>query len=208
MKHLKAKGILAAVLIAVLMLGLAAVYNQIGVHADLDYARQHCAQKAEGLTASVGNLITSYANIFYSYEKVLKTNAAMAAFPLEQTVSQMGDASIGMYIDGCVVRLDGDRLILPTDTTMPVLEVSDFLDENDNPLPYGRIYTEYSREQRMQNDDQLDLDPLSLLGYFIRLSDGYYYVDFTGLSSLMSFVDAHGTLSDALLKLEEVLLGG
>mgnify|MGYP002624201414 CR=1 FL=1 len=207
MKHLKAKGILAAVLIAVLMLGLAAVYNQIGVHADLDYARQHCAQKAEGLTASVGNLITSYANIFYSYEKVLKTNAAMAAFPLEQTVSQMGDAAIGMYIDGCVVRLDGDRLILPTDTTMPVLEVSDFLDENDNPLPYGSIYTEYSREQGMQNDDQLDLDPLSLVGYFIRLSDDYYYVDFTGLSSLMSFVDAHGTLSDALLKLEEIYGG-
>ncbi|MBQ8137432.1 MAG: hypothetical protein IJ174_08370 [Clostridia bacterium] len=112
MKHPNARRILCAVMILLLMAGLFAVLGFIGRRTDLSYAKELCSQRIDGVASSVSDLIGTYTRVFYNYENVLRTNAALSALPLEETLREQGDGAIRMYRNGCIVRLDGDELII------------------------------------------------------------------------------------------------
>ena len=208
MKHLKAKTVLSIIAALLLTVALGVVYGRIGLQTDIRYVKKQCVQKMDSLTTSITELIKSWTLINYDYEDILCNNACLNALPLEEAVRRDGDAAIGMYGDGCVLRLDGDSLILPRNASLPQLEAGDFRDANNEPRNVGSFYClpdksadEAAPEQEENTNSQ------SVICTFCRLGGNYFYAEFTPVEAMQEFMNARFSFSNTVESLEKIYGG-
>ncbi len=207
MKHLRAKGILSIVAALLLTAALALIYANIGLRTDIVELKKQCDQKISGLQTSYIELKNAYYLAYYDYESILRTNAYLSALPLRKAVRTEGDAAIRMYRNGCVLRVDGDRLILPRDASTAQFHAASFRDGDGELLEWGSF--ECSMPNPADHDPSLleESNDATHLCTFTRLSDNYYYVDLTPLDARSVFLGARVSISDTLDDLEKIYGG-
>lgn len=207
MKHLKAKGVLSVVAALLLTAALALIYANIGLRTDITELKKQCGQKISGLQSSYSELRNSYDLAYYNYESILHTNACLSALPLREAVRTEGDAAIRMYGDGCVLRVDGDALILPQEASTAQFRAASFRDADGGLLEWGGF--ECSMPNLAEDGPTLSekSNDATHVCAFTRLSGNYYYVDFTPIDARSVFLGARVSVSDTLADLEKIYGG-
>ncbi|MBR3273773.1 MAG: mechanosensitive ion channel family protein [Clostridia bacterium] len=208
MKYLKTKGILCVVVALLLTAALAVVYGHFGLQTDINEVRKQCNLKMNSLTTSITGLMKSQTLVNYEYEDILYKNACLNALPLRETVRQKGDGAIATYDSGCVLRLEGDRLILPEDGALPVLEASSFRDPDNQAQIGGCFYT--TRSETRQDDESIDPEEMEswlVVCAFCQLQGDYYYLESTPALEMQEFLNERGSFTDTVANLEKVYGG-
>ena len=207
MKHLKAKGILSVVAALLLTAALALIYANIGLRTDIAELKKQCNQKISGLQASFSELKNAYDLAYYDYESILHANACLSALPLREAVQTEGDAAIRMYGNGCVLRVDGDELVMPQNASTAQFRAASFRDGDRELLEWGSF--ECSVPNPADRDPSLreESNDATHLCAFTRLSGNYYYVDLTPLDARAVFLGARVSISDIMADLEKIYGG-
>ena len=179
MKHLRAKGILSVVTALLLTAALAVIYGHIGLQTDIEELQKQSIQKMDSLKASVTQLLDSMTMIDYDYKTILTTDTYLSALPFRDIARQEGDAAIRVYENGCIVRVAGDRVIAPQDSTVPQLDAADFRDEGGKLLEQGACpWGKADQKPEAGSSQEADGDDAPRFCLFNRLHENYYYIDF------------------------------
>ena len=130
MKRLKNRGILCVISMLLLTAALAAIYSRIGLGSDIRYAKKQCAEKVESLTYAVVEVVGDANRVAVRQEEACRRYVELRAYPFRAQAQRLGDAVIGLYADGCIVRLSGDALIAPEGVDLSSLDASAFRDDD------------------------------------------------------------------------------
>lgn len=145
---------------------LAAIYSRIGLGSDIRYAKKQCAEKVESLTYAVVDVVGDANGIADQQEAVCRRYVELRAYPFRAQARRLGDAVIGLYGDGCIVRLSGDALIAPEGVDLSLPEASAFRDDDGARRDWG-FY--------MSSTGEGDASPT--FNGFCRVYEDYYYID-------------------------------
>lgn len=99
-------------------------------------------------------------------EEACRRYVELRAYPFRAQAQRLGDAVIGLYADGCIVRLSGDALIAPEGVDLSSLDASAFRDDDGARRDWG-FY--------MSGTGEGDASPT--FNGFCRVYGDYYYVD-------------------------------
>lgn len=207
MKHVRIKQILTFIAALLLLSAMSVAYVYIGMLSDTDSVMEQIQQKVQSLMPSVSELMRSYDSVYMDYDAVLKNNAKLCAVPLMEDLSRDGDGAILMYDYGCVVRVDGDRLILPDDPGVPAMKASDFTNEDGTLADRGFFETTPAAQADAGDTSGGDGAQATMICAFERLDGNYYYVDLSNTDALKDFLVARVDLSTILADLEDVYGG-
>ncbi|MBQ6326975.1 MAG: hypothetical protein IJI26_13065, partial [Clostridia bacterium] len=108
MKRLKNRGTPCAVAVLLLTALLAVLYSTIGLQSDLRYAKKQCAERIDGLTDAAVEIVGDANRVAVRQEAACRKYVELRAYPFKARAQRSGDAVIGLYGDGCIVRLSGD----------------------------------------------------------------------------------------------------
>ena len=208
MNHLKAKSILCVVVTLLLTTVLAVVYSHIGLQTDINEVRKQCNLKMNSLTTSISELMQSRTLVDYDYEDILYNHACLNALPLREIVRQKGDGAIAMYNGGCVLRLEGNRLILPESDTLPVLKSASFRNPDTQAQNGGCFYT--TAGETRQDDESADPNEREsslVICAFCQLQGDYYYLESTPALEMHEFQNDRVNFIDTVANLEKVYGG-
>ncbi len=147
--------------------------------------------KMEGIRLTLANLSAAQARADLDFVQQLKDNLGLLSLPLRSIVARDGDDAIQNYVYGCVLRRDGDQLILPEDTTaIPLLEPQTYEGE----MPYTPEACQPFRDQegafwsRLPVTEENDSEESEyVLCAYRQLTGDYYYLYYTPLSSVETF---------------------
>ena len=135
MKRQNKLWIICVALLLLCLLGAATV--AYGFYSDRNMSKKAVIKKLTEVQYITEELIRIYNSGYENYEQVLDTKAHLGAALLKYVVEEGGDSAVQTYRNGYVVRLDGDRLIVPPDID-PSFTAADFLDETGR-LPESGI---------------------------------------------------------------------
>ena len=142
--------------------------------------------KMEGIRLALSNLSAAQAKADRDFEAQLRDNLGLLSLPLRSIAARDGDKAIQNYTYGCVLRRDGDRYVLPEDTTaLPALEPQAY--EGD--MPYTPAECQPFRDDegafwsRLQDAE----DDGYVLCAYRRLTGDYYYLYYMPLSGVETF---------------------
>lgn len=203
MNHPTRKLIISLVLSCALVVGLGLAYTVmntvIGVAND-----QEANMKIEGFMLTLSNLMQADSQASEDLAARIRANIELLALPLKEKVESEGDAAIRKYKDGCVVRKDADRIILPEDDAgIPVLKSVDYTGE-DMVLNLGESHpfedTGGAFWARMKDSEGGEL----MLCVYRQLEGGYYCVYYMPSSAVAEFLDSRVDLNGVLNSAEAV----
>ena len=163
-------------------------------HGSVNGARENDTKtdmKMEGIRLALANLSAAQAQANRDFVQQLKDNLGLLSLPLRSIVARDGDEAIQNYVYGCVLRRDGDQLILPEDTTaIPLLEPQAYEGE----MPYTPDECQPFRDQegafwsRLPDTEENETEEnKTVLCAYRRLTGNYYYLYYTPLSSVETF---------------------
>ena len=208
MKHLKTKGVLCVVAALLLTAALAVIYGHFGLQNDINEVKKQCNLKIDSLTISYTELIKARSLDYKDFEEILYNNARLKSLPLREIVRQQGDGAIAMVDGGCVLRLEGDRLILPEGAPLPPMEADSFR-KPDTPIGDGGCFYTADIEARQADESAASKDVSGgfLIWSFCHLFEDYYYMESTLPQELYDFLDGGVNESDIVENLEKVYGG-
>lgn len=168
---------------------LAAIYSRIGLGSDIRYAKKQCAEKVESLTYAVVEVVGDANRVAVRQEEACRKYIELRAYPFRAQARRLGDAVIGLYADGCIVRLSGDALIAPEGVDLSSLDASAFRDDDGARRDWG-FY--------MSGTGEGDASPT--FNGFCRVYGDYYYVDLAApekpFDLLNTFVDPYNEIDE------------
>ena len=189
MKRLKNKGALCATAVLLLTALLAAIYSTIGLQLDIRYAKKQCAEKIDSLADAVVEVVGDVNRVAVRQEEACRRYVELRAYPFRAQAQRLGDAVIGLYADGCIVRLSGDALIAPEGVDLSSLDASAFRDDDGARRDWG-FY--------MSGTGEGDASPT--FNGFCRVYGDYYYVDLAApekpFDLLNTFVDPYDEIDE------------
>ena len=189
MKHLKNRGTPCAVAVLLLTALLAALYSTIGLQSDLRYAKKQCAERIDGLTDAAVEIVGDANRVAARQEAACRKYVELRAYPFKARAQRSGDAVIGLYGDGCIVRLSGDALVAPEGVDLSSLEASAFRDDDGARRDWG-FY--------MRQTGEGDASPT--FNGFCRVYEDYYYIDLADperpFDLLDTFVDPYNEIAE------------
>ena len=189
MKRLKNKGTLCVISILLLTAVLAAIYSRIGLQSDIRYAKKQCAEKIDSLTDAVVEVVGDTNRVAVRQEAACRKYVELRAYPFRERAQRLGDAVIGLYADGCIVRLSGDALIAPEGVDLSSIEASALRDDGGARRDWG-FY--------MRGTGEADASPA--FNGFCRLYEDYYYIDLADpekpFDLLDTFVDPYNEIAE------------
>lgn len=189
MKHLKKRGTPCAVAVLLLTALLAALYSTIGLQSDLRYAKKQCAERIDGLTDAAVEIVGDANRVAVRQEAACRKYVELRAYPFKARAQRSGDAVIGLYGDGCIVRLSDDALVAPEGVDLSSLEASAFRDDDGARRDWG-FY--------MRETGEGDASPT--FNGFCRVYEDYYYIDLADperpFDLLDTFVDPYNEIAE------------
>ena len=205
MKHPIRKSIvcLLAMCVAVLLLA-SAYYGFNNVGGERDNSRD-AAGKLEAVTTTVSSLFSAYDECFLNYLNLLTNSAKLTVLPLTDIARQDGDAVIQNFGTACVVRKDGNRLILPEDSaSIPPLEPL----TGGTPTAAGLAACQPFEDEigafwsLRPSDGGSEEEQEFMLCLYHRIYEQYYYVQYTPLSEIEAYQLAHADVESVMRVLE------
>ena len=172
--------------------------------------------KMEGIRLSLANLAEAQSQADRDFVQQLKDNLGLLSLPLRSIVARDGDAAIQNYTYGCVLRRDGENLILPEDTTaIPLLEPQEY----EGRMPYTPEECQPFRDQegafwsRLPDPDESSAEETAaeesdyVLCAYRQITDSYYYLYYTPLSSVETFYQTRFDTSGSIAGIETIYDG-
>ena len=213
MKHPIRKCIICLLTMCVALLILALAYYGFDKAGSERSNSRDIAGELEAVTTTVSDLFKAYDECFLDYTELLTNCAKLTVLPLTDVVRRDGDAVIQNFGTACVVRKDGNTLVLPKDrASIPPLTPQ----EAGTPparLPACQPFVDdmgafWSLRPQADGGEE---DQEFMLCLYHRIYGQYYYVQYTPMSEIEDYqlacADVESVMQDLEISYNCLILG-
>lgn len=166
MKHPKTKIAVCIVAFLLLLAALGAGIQRYGKHLEMQRATKENEEKIEAVKQAVIRLWNFEEQAVKDYARY-DAEAALIKAGLSSIAAEEGDAILREFQNGCVLRVDGNELILPEGVEWPFdADGKSFYEAR------GRLKSEGWLEGQSEGGTATDF-------YFLQIWGNYYYVSFS-----------------------------